>query len=62
MTQLTEGQKTRAVLLMKKPGKLNEAVAEFHKAIELDPKDALAHLNLGSNRSRVGLDRSRVNG
>ena len=26
---------------------LDEAIAEFKKAIELDPKDAIAHYNLG---------------
>ena len=35
-------------------GKLEEAVAEFRKAVELDPKYVAAHLNLGYAHDRHG--------
>jgi len=33
---------------LQRKGRLDEAVAAYHKAIDLDPKDAAAHYNLGS--------------
>src|SRR5262249_22072973 len=35
-------------------GKLDEAVAAYRKAVELDPKRALAHKNLGAALARQG--------
>jgi len=52
---------TRGISLEENPESQNEAIAAYHKVLEIDPSHAAAHINLGTlyyNRQEFGLAES----